>query len=240
MNYIPESQPLFEKEDGAGAKDAQPASATSPQDTPLTNDGVGAGMAAVRAMYLNPGAVGSTEKDASPARINAVPFQSVVESPEISKDLFNSLNAESQIVHSTPVETFEPISAPTPDPSSASVATEPAPPAEVWVQCFDEESGWPYVYNEVTGEVKWVEPESTDQLMAELWEVCYDEDGNQFYYNSVRIYLFATYFSCIPLLTRAGILQLCRQRVYQAGTCQRTQNWRKVAGLERELGSTAR
>jgi hypothetical protein len=57
--------------------------------------------------------------------------------------------------------------------------------ADVWVQCYDEESGWPYVYNAATGEVKWVEPESTEQLLAVLWEVCYDESGNEFYYNAV-------------------------------------------------------
>ena len=181
LNYIPESQPLFEKEEGV-TKDTQPATATSPQDTPLTNEGVGAGMAAVRAMYLNGGALDSTGKDASPARINAVPFRSEVESPEMSKDLFNSLNAESQVVSNTQAEATEAAI----EPNVAPVGIEPTPPAEVWIQCYDEESGWPYVYNEATGEVKWVEPESTEQLMAELWEVCYDEDGNQFYYNSVR------------------------------------------------------
>jgi hypothetical protein len=55
-----------------------------------------------------------------------------------------------------------------------------------WIQCYDEESGWPYVYNEATGEVRWVEPDSADQLMADLWDVCYDEQGNEFYYNQVR------------------------------------------------------
>jgi hypothetical protein len=33
-----------------------------------------------------------------------------------------------------------------------------------------------------------VEPESTEQLLAVLWEVCYDENGNEFYYNAVSIF----------------------------------------------------
>lgn len=184
LNYIPESQPLFEKEEvtlkdstseqADAASFGLSATVISLQDTPVGNDGVGAGMAAVRAMYLN-GGLDSADKE-SPARSNAVPFQSLVESPEVNKNLFDSVVADFPVVD-TPAEASLPEPAP----------EEPSLPAETWIQCYDEESGWPYVYNEATGEVKWVEPESTEQLMAELWEVCYDEDGNQFYYNSVSV-----------------------------------------------------
>jgi hypothetical protein len=113
-------------------------------------------MAAVRAMYA------ISAGQSVPA--NTVPFQdgastagSVAELPKV--DLFGHLEGG----------------------ESAAVAAA----ADVWVQCYDEESGWPYVYNAATGEVKWVEPESTEQLLAVLWEVCYDENGNEFYYNAV-------------------------------------------------------
>lgn len=193
LNYIPEAQPLFEKDIDIPEKDTSSAvlpanNGASSQDTPvalLTKDGVGAGMVAVRAMYLNNSVDDSAEKE-SPASgpRDAVPFQSLPESPDVSKDLFNSLNAESQ-VGGTPAN-VAPV--PTQEPSRVIEAPEVSVPSvgETWIQCYDEESGWPYVFNEATGEVKWVEPESTEQLMAELWEVCYDEDGNQFYYNPVR------------------------------------------------------
>ena len=194
---------MFEKEsdinDKSAASTAAPASSgnDSPRDTPVVlrgKDGVGAGMEAVRAMYLHSGGVDSADKE-SPASgpRDAVPFQTLPESPDVNKDLFNSLNAESQIRH-TPSAA---VAASAQDVTLSAVVPA-APEAETWIQCYDEESGWPYVYNEVTGEVKWVEPESTEQLMAELWEVCYDEAGNQFYYNSVIIFLH--FLMCFYLL----------------------------------------
>ena len=163
----------------------------SPRDTPLTNEGVGAGMAAVRAMYLSAGFGADTPPAA--AAVDLKSKDAAVESPEANRsviaDLFDSMNAESQMVPEAsiaPPDNAVVVSEPEPVPKPESedpVAAEVLP--ETWIQCYDEESGWPYVYNEATGEVKWVEPESTEQLMAELWEVCYDEDGNQFYYNPV-------------------------------------------------------
>ena len=226
LNYIPESQPLFEKEtdinDKSAISTAVPASSVndSPRDTPMVlrgKDSVGAGMEAVRAMYLHSGGMDSADKESpSSGPRDAVPFQTLPESPDVNKDLFNSLNAESQITHTPGAAAAAPAQEVT---SSAAVLA--IPEAETWIQCYDEESGWPYVYNEVTGEVKWVEPESTEQLMAELWEVCYDEAGNQFYYNSVTIF-FLLYF----LLYFYLLISLCanqsRQRECQAGSCQRT------------------
>jgi hypothetical protein len=48
-----------------------------------------------------------------------------------------------------------------------------------WVQYYDEESGNPYFYNEVTGESRWIE------LAVCNWDKFYDDDGNEFYYNKV-------------------------------------------------------
>lgn len=54
-----------------------------------------------------------------------------------------------------------------------------------WIQCFDEESGYPYVYNNITGETKWIDAESSNDLMVTLWQKFYDDSGDAFYYNPV-------------------------------------------------------
>lgn len=59
------------------------------------------------------------------------------------------------------------------------------PTEGTWIQCFDEESGYPYVYNNVTGETKWIDAESSNDLMVTLWQKFYDDSGDAFYYNPV-------------------------------------------------------
>jgi hypothetical protein len=56
---------------------------------------------------------------------------------------------------------------------------------ESWLQCVDEESGFPYLYNNITGETKWVDVEESENLMVTLWQTFYDDEGDQFYYNPV-------------------------------------------------------
>lgn len=81
-------------------------------------------------------------------------------------------------------------------------------PNQAWVQYLDDESGYLYWYNEVTGEARWAEeqpgtvepeqtgdsqPEPTSQpyegenvtplIISSAWEKYYDDDGNPFYYN---------------------------------------------------------
>lgn len=56
-----------------------------------------------------------------------------------------------------------------------------------WVQCYDEESGYPYVYNTVTGETKWIDADTTNNLMVTIWEKYYDEQGYEYYYDPVSI-----------------------------------------------------
>lgn len=109
---------------------------------------------------------------------SSVPFQPTQDMPKA--DLFGTLESES--VNAAAL------------PASAVTAAEGEDDGngESWVQCFDEESGWPYVYNQATGEMKWVEPESTEQLLAVLWDVCYDQDGNQFYYNPVGDFIYVS------------------------------------------------
>jgi hypothetical protein len=58
-----------------------------------------------------------------------------------------------------------------------------------WMQCFDEESGYPYLYNNITGETKWVDVEDSENLMVTLWQTFYDDAGDQFYYNPVSLYV---------------------------------------------------
>ena len=55
-----------------------------------------------------------------------------------------------------------------------------------WIQCFDEESGYPYIYNNITGETKWIDAESSNDLMVTLWQKFYDDSGDAFYYNPVN------------------------------------------------------
>lgn len=60
---------------------------------------------------------------------------------------------------------------------------------DVWLQCIDEESGYPYLYNQHTGESKWVEVDEGDQhqqLLVTVWEKYYDNDGYEYFYNPVR------------------------------------------------------
>ena len=63
------------------------------------------------------------------------------------------------------------------DPSATSAGT--------WIQCFDEETGYPYVYNDVTGETKWVDADASKDLVVTLWQKFYDDNGDEFYYNPV-------------------------------------------------------
>ena len=46
-----------------------------------------------------------------------------------------------------------------------------------WVQYIDEDTGNPYLYNEATGESRWIEVEECK------WDKYYDDDGNEFYYH---------------------------------------------------------
>lgn len=48
---------------------------------------------------------------------------------------------------------------------------------ENWVQYIDEDTGNPYLYNEATGESRWIEVEECK------WDKYYDDDGNEFYYH---------------------------------------------------------
>lgn len=64
-----------------------------------------------------------------------------------------------------------------------------------WVQYFDEDTGYPYLYNEITGEAKWIDPETfnVEDLQINIWEKYFDDDGNPFYYNRVRIHSSLSY-----------------------------------------------
>ena len=64
------------------------------------------------------------------------------------------------------------------DPSAKAAGT--------WIQCFDEETGYPYLYNDVTGETKWVDAETSNDLVVTLWQKFYDDNGDEFYYNPVN------------------------------------------------------
>ena len=60
-----------------------------------------------------------------------------------------------------------------------------------WQQYTDEASGLPYLYNTVTGESRWIEEgivENTESILN-AWETYQDDDGNEFYYNTVCSYI---------------------------------------------------
>lgn len=148
---------------------------------------IGEGMAAARALYLN--AHSSSPASAAPAT-STVPFHSGGKYSGASVDAGSVSSAQSLAVlpRADLFGSREGESAATPSATDAPAplaAAEGADNEGSWIQCYDEESGWPYVYNAATGEMKWVEPESTEQLLADLWDVYYDEDGNVFYYNPV-------------------------------------------------------
>lgn len=60
-----------------------------------------------------------------------------------------------------------------------------------WVHYIDDETGYPYMYNSVTGEARWLsEGEYQDFEPAVItiespWETLYDDNGNIYYYNKV-------------------------------------------------------
>lgn len=192
LDYIPESQPLFENEASIVSEPGAPV------ESPVVAV-VGEGLAAVRALYAT----------SAPATSTSVPFHQTTSDVKAAPStpqagLSGSLKAEAG---ASP---------------GASVVADPA--VDVWVQCYDEESGWPYVYNEATGEVKWVEPESTEQLLAVLWEVCYDEDGNEFYYNQVLVVTHCTVIvkNCNQFL---HFYNFFRKPASRGGNCRRTPRW---------------
>ena len=83
------------------------------------------------------------------------------------------------------------------DPSAKAAGT--------WIQCFDEETGYPYLYNDVTGETKWVDAETSNDLVVTLWQKFYDDNGDEFYYNPVT-------FNCCTLTPNSD--QLKRMYTY--------------------------
>jgi hypothetical protein len=123
-------------------------------------------MAAARSMYTGGGGGGSAAGTPTARTSNIAPF---------------NVEPGSDKSQTTPAGT----PAGTTDAAAASAAVPGLEEGEAWIQCFDDESGWPYIYNQATGEMRWVDPETTDQLTAVLWEVYYDENGNIFYYNQV-------------------------------------------------------
>ena len=170
----------------ATAASAPPVTAAAAVEVPdtSTKQQVGEGMAAARNMYATTSAASTTTTavkvtESSPTT-SSLPFHSPELQPHASIATPGDLPKADLFGPETPSEL---LSAPAP---SSSRKSETAGDLGNWIQCYDDESGWPYVYNEHTGEVKWVEPESTEQLLAVLWEVCYDQDGNQFYYNQVN------------------------------------------------------
>ncbi len=52
---------------------------------------------------------------------------------------------------------------------------------DTWVQYMDEETGNPYLFNEATGEARWIDMTAP----VSNWEKYYDDDGNEYYYNKV-------------------------------------------------------
>lgn len=77
---------------------------------------------------------------------------------------------------------------------------EPQHDQDGWVQYIDDESGYPYWYNEITGEARWASQEIQQaadesagapetlvipETVMGPWEKYYDDEGNPFYYNRV-------------------------------------------------------
>ena len=65
-----------------------------------------------------------------------------------------------------------------------------------WQQYVDETTGLPYLYNTVTGESRWLEEkgEYTTSILN-AWETYQDEEGNEFYYNTVVFTIAASSFN---------------------------------------------
>jgi hypothetical protein len=60
--------------------------------------------------------------------------------------------------------------------------------SESWIEYIDEVSGHPYLYNEVTGESKWITetvPTKESNEGYYRWESHFDENGYLFFYNKV-------------------------------------------------------
>jgi hypothetical protein len=55
-----------------------------------------------------------------------------------------------------------------------------------WIHNIDDSTGQAYMYNEFTGETKWVQQE--EEYYYNEWTTLYDDDGNIFYYNSVSVF----------------------------------------------------
>lgn len=182
LHYIPESQPLFEKGDSLASE-----SVVSEKDGTTSGAAIGEGLAAVRALYATSAAGPSTEvpflQTSQKEELEVVVEAAAQDAPKVKVDLLGTLEAEAGATAPPPTST-----------QAAEAGAVAGSAGDVWVQCYDEESGWPYVYNEATGEMKWVEPESTEQLLAVMWEICYDEDGNEFYYNQVNCWCCPTSF----------------------------------------------
>jgi hypothetical protein len=117
---------------------------------------------------------------------------------------------------------------------------------EAWVQYLDDESGYLYWYNEVTGEARWAEtkqPEvATDQQLTDgegkqvasynlddanfgenpvqlptaPWVKCYHDDGNPYYYNQVRKSYASDECHCLTLT----FVRWCRKLEYLNGKFQ--------------------
>lgn len=85
--------------------------------------------------------------------------------------------------------------------SSTSAATDKdADDEKNWVHYIDDESGFPYMYNTVTGEARWLteaEYQGNEPAIVEIespWETLYDNDGNIYYYNKVSSLNFGLTF----------------------------------------------
>lgn len=63
---------------------------------------------------------------------------------------------------------------------------------EYWLHYVDDETGYPYMYNTITGEAQWLSEEQYIEQTAPIvleespWEKHYDDAGNEFYYNKVQ------------------------------------------------------
>lgn len=91
-----------------------------------------------------------------------------------------------------------------PEPSAPSTATaqeKDVDDEKNWVHYIDDESGYPYMYNTVTGEARWLtesEYQGNEPAVVEIespWETMYDNDGNIYYYNKVSCWYLSFDFS---------------------------------------------